>query len=286
MRDIITEMEKFGFSKMEASVYNTLVRYAELNGSQIAKLLNVSRASVYSALENLYGKGVVSLLPGDSKSNMYKAESPKILFEKLKKEYIKSVEYLEKEFEFLEDVIPQEQYWNIKGYDNFILKMKELLFMAEEEIYINTNVSIKQFSEEVKELEKRKVKIILYTNGKVDIENPILEKYEMDRKIDEINKEMILIVDNKVSLIASGKVRGEFLGTFTENPFLIKIASEYIHHNIYMMKLRSDYGLDVFKVMNIGSQREEAYIEELKGFTTNIKTKEKKKVLSLFKKKD
>ncbi len=59
VENIITHLEMLRFSKIEAQVYVTLVKHSKLNGSQIAKILNLSRSSVYSALHNLYNRGIV-----------------------------------------------------------------------------------------------------------------------------------------------------------------------------------------------------------------------------------
>ncbi|QZY56175.1 helix-turn-helix domain-containing protein [Crassaminicella profunda] len=64
MKEIINMLEKLSFSKTEASVYITLLKHPKLTGYQIAKKINISRSSVYSALDNLYNRGGVSLLSG------------------------------------------------------------------------------------------------------------------------------------------------------------------------------------------------------------------------------
>ncbi|MGM0508845.1 MAG: TrmB family transcriptional regulator [Fusobacteriota bacterium] len=257
MDNIVNEMQKFNFSKTEALVYTTLIKYSSLNGSQIAKLLKVSRASVYSALDNLYKRGVVFLLPDDSSSNMYRAKSPKVLFKKLKKEYAESADKLEKEFSKFGDVMPQEQYWNIKGYNNFVLKVKELLFMAEEEVYISlTNIELQQFKEEIKELQKRGVRIIVFTKDKLDVDNEFIEKFEMNIKPKDMMKKMVLVIDDKTSLIASGMIKGDFIGTFTDNPFLVEIAADYIHYKIYMIKIYKEKNLDPSVFMKLDTLQE------------------------------
>ena len=80
--ELIKKLEELNFNKIEAKVYIVLVKYNELNGSQIAKKINTSRSSVYLALDNLYKRGCVYLISGDT--NMYIAEKPEILIEKMK----------------------------------------------------------------------------------------------------------------------------------------------------------------------------------------------------------
>ena len=53
MKKMISHLEKLGFTRTECLVYIQLVKAGQSNGSQIAKLLNMSRSSVYSALNKL-----------------------------------------------------------------------------------------------------------------------------------------------------------------------------------------------------------------------------------------
>ncbi len=124
VENIITHLEMLRFSKIEAQVYVTLVKHSKLNGSQIAKILNLSRSSVYSALHNLYNRGIVFLLPGES--NVYKAQDPDILLETLKNEYIQAADELKDELSRFKFVEVEKEYWNIRGYQNFLLKTKSL----------------------------------------------------------------------------------------------------------------------------------------------------------------
>lgn len=86
--EIYSLLERLNFTKTEAAVYVDLVKNFKLNGYQIAKNLNMSRSSVYSALDNLYKKGVVFLLPGESQ--IYKAENPSALLGKMKNEFVEA----------------------------------------------------------------------------------------------------------------------------------------------------------------------------------------------------
>ena len=93
IENIIKHLEILNFSRIEAQVYVTLVKHSKLNGSQIAKILNLSRSSVYSALNSLYNKGIVFLLPGES--NVYKAQDPDILLETLSDHVLERPVYLQ-----------------------------------------------------------------------------------------------------------------------------------------------------------------------------------------------
>jgi len=78
----------------------------------------MSRSSVYSELDNLYKKEIVFLLPGDSQ--VYKAENPSVLINKIKTEFNETTNLLDYKLKDLEKSDSEERYENIEGYDNII----------------------------------------------------------------------------------------------------------------------------------------------------------------------
>ncbi|SMC20785.1 Sugar-specific transcriptional regulator TrmB [Clostridium acidisoli DSM 12555] len=239
--EILSLLKKLNFSKTEAAVYVDLLKNSSLNGYQIAKNLNISRSSVYSALDNLYKKGVVFLLPGDSQ--IYKAEDPSVLTNKMKDEFVEAADLLEIKLQQLKTTDSEERYLNIEGYNNVVAKVKELLLIAKKEVYINTDFDLQIFSKEFIELQKRSVRIIIFSFSKVNGENLPVEIY----KHDDYNcfgkqTRIMLVVDCKKTLVADkGPNREEFLGTFTENALLTAVVSEHIHNDIYLLKLKKIY---------------------------------------------
>lgn len=180
MKEIMNMLEKLNFSKTEASVYVTLLTYPKLTGYQIAKKINISRSSVYSALDNLYKRGGVSLLPGET--SIYKAQNPQILIENMKKDFIQSADVLKEKLSKIEKADIEEKYLNIEEYDNIILKAKKLLLMAQTEVYINTDFDMQIFSKELVELGKRGVRIIVFSFSDLGIENLPIEMYSQGSK--------------------------------------------------------------------------------------------------------
>lgn len=283
---IVNELQKFDFNKMEAQVYVTIVKYAGLNGSQISKLLNSNRGSVYSALNTLYEKGAIFLLPGET--NVYQAQKTDTFIESLKEKYIKdfskTADLLKEEFSNFDDVqISEEQYFNIKGHHNFVIKVKEMLFMAEEEVYINTNYPLKEFKEEIRELSQRNVRIILFSEENMDITDlNNVELYTMEMESFDFNKTMMLVIDSKRALIASGKQGCEFLGTFTDNPLMVEIVAEHIHYDIFLLNLVKQYGESLLNKADLKTIQEKKILNKMLEMAKRQK-KELKKGINFFK---
>lgn len=240
---LIEKLEMLNFNKIEAKVYIALIKYNELNGSQIAKKINASRSSVYLALDNLYKRGCVYLISGDT--NMYKAEKPEVLIEKMKANFEEAANTIKDDLLQLDKVDNGKNYYNLSGTQNFINKAKELLLYATKEVYINTCIDLQIFKNEFDTLKDRGVRIIVFTFSKMNTDNLPIELYrhpigdydESECKKDEIR--LMMVIDLNYTLICSTKSEDvEMTGTFTENQFLANIVAEHIHHDIYLLKLK------------------------------------------------
>lgn len=241
MDEILKLLEKLNFTKTEAAVYIELLKYNKLNGYQIAKNLNMSRSSVYSALDNLYKKGVVFLMPGDTQ--VYQAETPTNLINKMKNDFNETTEQLEIMLKSLGTHSYEERYLNLEGYDNVVAKAKELLLTAEKEVYINMDFNPQIFAKEINELLNKKIRIIAFSFSSLDTSGLNIELYTHNEcnSIDHPTR-IMMVVDCKTTLVADrGPHRAEFIGTFTDNILLTSIVSEHIHNDIYLLKLQNKY---------------------------------------------
>lgn len=239
MSDLVNLMGKLNFTKTEALVYMNLLKNTSLTGYQVAKNLNMSRSSVYSSLDNLYKRGVVFLLPGDSQ--IYKAEMPAILISNMKKEFLENADELEEKLNSIEIEDKEERYVNLEEYNNIISKAKELLRAAKKEVYINTDFDLKIFSEELVELRQKGVRVIVFSFSKFNGQELPIEIYcHSDGKSQGVHSRFMLVVDFKTTLIAD-----QNKGTFTENDLMASIVSEHIHHDIYLLKLKEKYNKDL-----------------------------------------
>jgi sugar-specific transcriptional regulator TrmB len=243
---LIQKLENLNFNNIEAKVYITLVKYNQMNGSQIARRINASRSSVYSALNNLYSRGIVYLIPGDT--NMYRAENPEILVEKMRTSFEETTNTLKEELLNLEEEDNEKNYYNLSGTENFINKAKELLMCAEREVYINTCLDLQIFKKELEILAKRSVRIIVFTYINLDVDGLSVELYRHpiknfdEEKISKDEIRLMVVIDLKFTLICSTKDEStEMTGTFTEDPLLANIVAEHIHHDIYLLKLKENH---------------------------------------------
>lgn len=244
MDKIVEKLQEFNFTKIEAEVYVCLLKNKQLNGSQVSKLLGLSRTSVYAALDSLYEKGYVYMLPGEPTE--YKVQDPKQLIDSIKKNYSNSIDYLDKNLSEFEVDKAEEQFWNIKGYDNFISNTKRLLLSAEKEVYISTNFDLQLFKEELILLEERNIRIIVFSFEQLNTSGLKVELYHHDTKnIHCSARRWMMVIDNKKAFIANENKFNEIFGTFTENSLMVSITTEHIHHDIYLLKLKRKYNKSI-----------------------------------------
>lgn len=245
MNTLVQELETLNFSMTEAKVYLTLLKNGECTGYQIGKELSISRSSIYTALDSLYKKGAITLLLGDSK--IYRAEDPKRLITQAKKQFNQSADQLIHDLEGFYQPPAQEDYRNIKGLLSLQGKINDLIESAERELYFNTDMNPEWFIESLEAALQRGVRIIAFSFSKLDFAELPLEFYSYGIPPVQCgsNTRFMLVADNDRALIASQDSQGNWVGTYSQNALLVSIVAEHIHHDIYLMKLKEQYGISL-----------------------------------------
>lgn len=261
------ELQDFGLTKTEAYAYTTLLQHGNMNGSQLAKIMNLSRSSVYTALNSLYNKGAIYLMPDED--NSYFAKDPEVFLDELTSNYSNKAGALKKKLKGLFKKDNSDGFWNFKGNQTFINKVKELLLSAKKEIYINTNYDLNLFSDEIHAVHEKGVRVILFTFFECNYESLPIEVY-YNSKFKGLNTnrfKMLLSIDSDIALIASHVKESETLGTFSKNPLLVSLVSEHIHHDIYRYKIEKKFNLNLEdeKDMRLGTQLEEQFRKHIEG---------------------
>lgn len=242
MDPIMSIFERFNFSKTEALVYMDLLANGHLTGYQIAKNIGLSRSSVYNALNTLYRRGVVFLLPGEN--NLFRALEPNVLVPRLKREYEEAAKALEAGLSHLEMPKQDGRYLNIEGRENILTKASELIQSAKQDLFINTDFDPKLVGDLLVEASFKGVRCILFTFNEIAIPLPGIELYSHGIQLNGAypSTRLMLTADMNQTLIASMEHESKYIGTFTENRLLARIVAEHIHHDIYLLKLKERYG--------------------------------------------
>ena len=255
---ILSNLEKIGFGRKEAEVFLELLKNPNSNGSQIAKTLGYPRTTVYQNLDLLEKKGYIKSYL-DKEITYYEVINLDDFFNEQKKRVEDSTEILKDEFKKLNISEPQKQFYNINFIENVEKRISQMLIKAEKEVFINTNVDLKKFKKELKELKKNKVKVVLFSFHQLENENLIelqkefknlgIEAYVRDSFNEDKslkNKRIMMVVDDKAAIIASN-YEGEFNGTYSENKLLATIVKEHIVNDINLTRLEEKHGKELLK---------------------------------------
>lgn len=254
MDNIIDNLCKLYFTKLEAKIYVTLIKEGELSGYQIAKKINISRSSVYSALEPMYEKGII--LSKTEGAQIYSAQNPVTLFERLRREYTQTAKAAEDVLKGFYNQNFEENFSNLKGFETVISNAKEVLKSAEKEICMNTDLDIQLFRHEINELTKKGVRVIVFSFADLNCKGLDIESYmyKYDSCSEGAGTRIMLVADCNLTLVADTyKARGTWLGTLTNNTLFTSIVTEHILHDIYQYKIRQKNGENIEKEQRLNT---------------------------------
>lgn len=245
--EIIENLKKLNFSHLEAQIYMALLGSTPMSAYQIAKKIDISRPSIYNALEHMQVKGMVEVVPNDTL--LYIAQEPDVLLEKISMEMQTSLNNARKELEMYKEQKYDETYANFYGFNTLISKVKGILSKAESDIYINADFELLDVVEEMEVLSSKGINVIVFSfyEMKHKVSGIHYFSHNRDFKPDHTASRFMLAVDKSIAMMAGG---GEDLeswkGTISDNKMFIKIVSEHIHNDIYLLKLRGKYGKEIY----------------------------------------
>lgn len=246
METAINLLMKLNFSRNEAQVYYHLLENPGMTVYQIAKDLNLSRSSIYPIVEKLYHEG--ALLLENKDKDLYYAEEPTALLKNLSSNYEEHVKVAKKILNNVSKKKERETYLNLVSYSALISKAKSMLEMARKEVYINTDIDPIVFDKELQILEARQVRVIFFSFKETNYRRTNVEVYSHHYHFEGANR-LMLVVDYQLVLVGNINVdRDEWIGTYTNNPLMVRIISEHIHHDVYLLKFKQKLGTNLFEM--------------------------------------
>ena len=246
MEKAIALLKSIHFTETEASIYVHLLKNPGLTVFQISKDLHLSRTSIYSTIDQMYEKGIL-LLENGSK-DLYFAEDPKTLLDKLSKIYQKNIDDLKEAMSSIDSGIHREPYLNIVGYFNILGKIRTMLYGAEEEVYMNTDMELEQFDDCFSHLERKGVDVYIFSFRDTDYKRTNVHIFTHKYK-PSIQSRMMLVIDMHSVLVANHLTNpNDWMGTITKNDLMVNIITEHIHHDIYLLRLKNKLNQSLFEL--------------------------------------
>lgn len=251
---IISCLISLGFSRLEAEIYIVLLDGTK-SGYQIAKKINISRPSVYNALEHMYDKGIILQLHNGSAE--YFAQPPEIIFKKLSEEYTQNAMLAEKTLTEYANNRFEERLATFKGFKTIIARAKEMILSSKHEVFINTGIDISCLKDAINKVAALGTHITVFSFYEIDIEDISCTLFTHGREqIGECSR-LMLSCDIKEILVANkNNESDEWIASVTNNPLMVDIITEHIHNDIYLLKLRDRFGSGIYDELRIGSEFE------------------------------
>ena len=137
---VIECLKSLGLTKYEALVYIALLKLESATASEIHEISGVPRASVYTVIDQLLDKGLVSV--SQSAPKRFAAFSPEDAIPRLMEHIEKDAHYARDSLSLIyqERIGPgsgsEELIWNIYGIENIKKRFTETISRAKQEIRI------------------------------------------------------------------------------------------------------------------------------------------------------
>lgn len=190
--DIVEKLKKVGFTPAQSQIYIELLKNPGLNGTQLSKIVDLPRTTIYQSLDALYERGIITLIPTQSDKKNYIPVEPRGIVENIKKEYKEILETIGIELEMLYKPSSFYEVYNINGKANVIYKMQDMIENAIENIVV------------------------------VGLDNlELLPKTEVNIVIEDSKDEFIILIDNKEILI--GNINENYANAiYTKNMYVVE----------------------------------------------------------------
>ncbi len=239
MEHIINLMKKYNFTEYETKVYIALLEIGKSTGYEISKMSSVPRSKVYNTLESLLKKGLIqktinnqvlyTAIPVDEFINM--------LSDSLNKDMINLKQSLN---QHNTSTFDHNEIWNIDGYDNVIIKAKNLIKNAQDELLIqiwkeDIDNELMELLKAAQERIENFILILFSETGNYEMSfNRYYAHYFETEKLEEMKSRWINIVSNGNNMMMSTIYNHTLAsGLTTQFEPMVFLAREYIVHDAY-----------------------------------------------------
>lgn len=247
IESITKKMADLGFTQYEARAYVCLLQNFPATRYEISKRSGIPRSAIYDVIQRLEQMGAVNAI--SAKPEKYVPLPPDKFIELLENRYKNKIELFYESVSDLQVDLESENLWNITGYQNLILKAKEMISNAREEVYLSTwNREIQELKQELKEAVDRGVKLVIFSFTRT-VKFGLVYSYGLDEK--ELEKawdhKIILVRDREELLMGEANKQYPRKAAWTQNKAIVMIAANHIVLDLTLYGLR--VGVDVRNVV-------------------------------------
>jgi sugar-specific transcriptional regulator TrmB len=221
---LVDKLMQYGLTRQEANIYLTLLVSRQLSGYEVAKITNISRSNVYSALSCLVEKGAAYLIEGNS-TKYLSVPVEEFCNNKLRK--------LKEDKQFLIEHLPKDKpetdgYITIEGYQHILDKIRNMILQAEYRVYLSMSRSlISLITKEIQVIVDKGLKVVVLTEDEVELEGITLYRNH------KTYRQLQVIVDSRYVL--TGEIKETCLYSGQKN--FVQALKESLGNEIKLIEL-------------------------------------------------
>lgn len=226
--DTIELLTHFTLTRQEATIYILLCAEGDLTGYEVAKLTGVSRSNAYTALAGLVDKGAAYAIEG----------APTRYTPVLLSDFCDNkIRQLQRFKQMLLAAQPDRReesdgYITVKGEKHILDKMKNMLSMAKERVYLSVSDKIlAEVMPELTEAVARGLKVVLITNPPFELEGALVHHTEKEQHA------IRFIADSKNVLTGDIMDGGNSTCLYSQKKNLIDLFKEALKNEIKLIEL-------------------------------------------------
>lgn len=226
--NVIESLIQFNLTRQEASIYLTLLSEGDLNGYEVAKITGISRSNTYTSLAALVEKGGAFVIEG-STTRYTPVPAEEFCDNKIRK--------LEEVKQDLIKNIPQkredtEGYITIKGKNQILNKMRNMILKAKERVYISASSRVlESILPEIKDAIDRGIKIVLITNELPELKGATL--YIADK-----SQQQIRLIADSTNVLTGDIDDGEYSTClYSKKKNLIDLLKDSLKNEIKLIEM-------------------------------------------------
>ncbi len=236
---IVERLQHLGMSGYEAKAYVALVGSGvPSNGYEVAKKSGVPRSTVYETLGKLVARGAAFEVKasGDGSTVEYLPLPPRVLVNRLSKEYEESIAELERILPTV-TATPQVRLIHDLGNKSALLDCaQDVINASKHELFISAwGTEWDELEDSLLAADRRSVDISALTFGEVGTQ--VGHCYQHTRSTPEVSLanlgcRMFTVVGDREEAVVGGLTDVNAWGVYTDNPAVVLLAIEYIRHDI------------------------------------------------------
>lgn len=235
MKEIISKLERLGFSSYEAKAYYTLLRKHPANGYEISKIGKIPGAKIYDTLKRLIIKGFI--VESSTEPGKYFPVPQATLISKVKHDFADIIGELEVELRDIEPLPNLDITINFFRYEEFIDKSVSVINGSQSSLLLSIwPEEAALLADHIALAVKRGVTVVSAVFG----DTPLASSYNINLERCGISararlgKRFTAIAgDDREVVLGELDETGQVEGTWTTTPAIVLVTKEYIKHDIW-----------------------------------------------------